>query len=85
MGQWGAQPPNLLPLGPVDPLILRRGLWILCCDPERSSAFRRIISTEERGVRVCWAYSIKKATQTLIMDGVLYSTIDEGHYTICDK
>jgi len=33
---------------------------VLYCDPKGTSAFLRILSTEGRGVRLCWAFSKPK-------------------------
>jgi len=37
-------------------------LEVLCCEPKGSRAFLRILSTEGRGVRLCWALSKLKGT-----------------------
>jgi len=42
-----------------DPSALEGWILYLGCDLEESRAFLRILSTEGRGVRLCWALSLK--------------------------
>ena len=58
-------PPFKGPKGPLatrsEPSALKGWiLEVLCCNPKGGRAFLRILSTEGRGVRLCWAASKPK-------------------------